>query len=97
MPCSNFSTSLELWAGALCWRQTYAEEDFGVEFLSKYGLAELAGPSGPVESGRLRCGFLLLGPDVEYPKHSHEAEEVYIPLSPGTLWASGDDHWTLRH
>jgi hypothetical protein len=88
--------SLEACAPAMCWRQTYSREDFGAEFLSKYGLTELAGPRGPMESRQLRCGFLLLGPDVEYPEHRHEPEEVYIPLTPGTLWASGDESWRLR-
>jgi hypothetical protein len=45
---------------------------------------------------RLRRGFLGLGPDVEYAKHSHEAEEVYIALICGTLRASGDKNWTIQ-
>lgn len=82
----------------LCWGQTYSAEDFGETFLNKYGWAELIGLRGPIVSEEIACGFLLLGPDVLYPKHSHEAEEVYIPLSSDqdVFWTQGDDAWVSK-
>ncbi|MBC8440560.1 MAG: transcriptional regulator [Deltaproteobacteria bacterium] len=82
----------------LYWGQTYSAEDFGETFLNKYGWAELIGLRGPIVSEKIACGFLLLGPDVLYPKHSHEAEEVYIPLSSDqdVFWVKGDDAWVSR-
>ena len=82
----------------LCWGQTYSAEDFGQAFLNKYGWAELIGLRGPIASENIACGFLLLGPDVLYTKHSHEAEELYIPLSSDqdVLWVQDDDAWTSR-
>ena len=38
-------------------------------------------------------GFLLLGPEVEYPLHTHEAEEIYIPLAGTALWQRGQDDY----
>lgn len=80
----------------LSWGQTYSKENFGVIFLKKYGWTELIGLRGPIDSKNIACGFLLLGPDIEYPKHSHEAEEIYIPLSSQALWVQGDDDWVSR-
>ena len=44
----------------------------------------------------MACGVLMLGPQVEYPRHRHEAEEVYIPLTGQTLWLQGNQEWTLH-
>ncbi|MBW2249580.1 MAG: hypothetical protein JRF60_02855 [Deltaproteobacteria bacterium] len=67
-----------------------------INSLKKYGWTELIGLRGPIDSKNIACGFLLLGPDIEYPKHSHEADEIYIPLSSETLWMQGDDPWVSR-
>ncbi len=80
----------------LAWKQTYSTGDFGAAFLKKYGWTELIGRRGPVDSKDIACGFLMLGPDIEYPMHSHEAEEVYVPMDSQTLWMQGDDPWVLR-
>ncbi len=80
----------------LCWGQTYTAEDFGAVFLKKYGWTELIGLRGPIDSKDIACGFLLLGPDIEYPKHSHESEEIYVPLSSQALWVQGNDNWVSR-
>jgi hypothetical protein len=64
--------------------------------LEKYGWAELIGLRGPVPSTEIACGFLLLGPHIEYPEHSHEAEEVNIPLNAPTFWMRGHDEWVSR-
>jgi hypothetical protein len=47
-------------------------------------------------SERVACGVLLLGPDTEYPDHSHEAEELYLPLAGHAFWRSGPSDWRLR-
>ena len=80
----------------LKWGQTYSAQDFGAGFLKKYGWSELIGLRGPISSDRIACGILFLGPQVEYPRHSHEAEEVYVPLTGQTLWQCGDEDWTYR-
>jgi len=80
----------------LSWRQTYSTQDFGAVFLKKYGWTELIGLRGPIDSKNIACGFLLLGPDIEYPMHSHEAEEIYVPLSSRVLWMQGNGHWVSR-
>lgn len=83
-------------ADQLAWRQTYAASDFGAEFLRRYGWTELIGLRGPIASEAIACGFLLLGPGIDYPAHAHEAEELYLPLSGTALWRRGDEPWQLR-
>ena len=83
-------------ADQIAWGQTYSTEDFGSGFLEKYGWTELIGLRGPIASERIACGFLMLGPEVEYPLHSHEAEEIYIPLTEPTFWLKGDEDWESR-
>ena len=80
-------------ASELAWRQTYTADDFGAAFLQRYGFAELIGTRGPVASGRLACGFLLLGPDILYPVHRHEAEEIYVTMGGTAEWRTEADRW----
>lgn len=80
----------------LNWGQTYSEADFGRDFLDNYGWLELFGTRGHFASESVACGFLVLGPDTHYPDHHHVAEEVYIPLTGGTLWRKGDSAFEPR-
>lgn len=74
-------------ANELHWAQTYSIADFGSDFLQRYGWVELFGTRGHFASEEMAGGFLLLGPGVHYPDHHHEAEEIYIPLTDGSLWS----------
>lgn len=77
----------------LAWGQTYTTKDFGAHFLTRYGWTELMGLRGPIANTEMACGFLLLGPDIEYPPHSHEAEEIYLPLTANSLWLRNQADW----
>jgi Dimethlysulfonioproprionate lyase len=83
-------------APSLAWRQTYTSADLDTAFLDNYGWSEILGANGPWESERLACGFLILGPSTLYPRHRHEAEEVYLPLSGTAAWQQGDEIWRER-
>jgi quercetin dioxygenase-like cupin family protein len=83
-------------APTMRWRQTYKQPDVSAAFLQNYGWAEIAGLTGPLPSSHLACGFLLLGPSTEYPRHRHEAQEVYVPLSGTASWQQGDGIWRER-
>ena len=77
-------------APVLRWQQTYGAGDFGASFLQGYGWSEFAGLRGPVPSDCLAIGVLLLGPQITYPSHAHDAAEIYVPLSGTALWQRGD-------
>jgi len=83
-------------APSLAWRQTYTEKDLDSVFLENYGWSEILGGNGPLASRRIACGFLILGPSTHYPRHRHEAEEVYLPLSGTAAWQQGDAVWRQR-
>ncbi|CAM5650980.1 hypothetical protein MAUB1S_11284 [Mycolicibacterium aubagnense] len=80
----------------LRWGQTYTQEDFGRDFLDNYGWVELFGTRGHFANEKVTGGFLILGPEVVYPDHHHEAEEIYIPLTDGTGWRKGEGAFQLR-
>jgi hypothetical protein len=80
-------------APSMAWRRTYTEADVGAAFLQNYGWSEIVGTSGPLASERVACGFLVLGPRTHYPRHQHEAEEIYIPLVGTASWQQGDGGW----
>jgi len=83
-------------AASMAWRQTYTTDEVSAEFLQNYGWSEIVGLSGPLASERIACGFLLLGPETHYPRHRHEAQEIYIPLAGIALWQQGDGKWRAR-
>jgi hypothetical protein len=83
-------------ADFLEWRQTYVAADFGPNFLERYGWTELIGLRGPIASQKVACGFLMLGPEIEYPAHAHEAEELYLPLAGEALWMRGENGFVAR-
>ena len=80
----------------LHWGQTYTADDFGQAFIDNYGWLELVGTRGHFADENVACGFLVLGPNLHYPDHHHEAEEFYIPLTGGALWRKGDGDFALR-
>jgi hypothetical protein len=81
-------------APRLHWRQTYGAAEVPAGFLDRYGYTELVGLSGPEPSTRLACGVLVLGPETFYPRHHHEAEEIWVPLVGTAAWQRGDRTWT---
>jgi hypothetical protein len=83
-------------ATSLAWRQTYTTAEVTDEFLRNYGWTEILGSAAPRAAARIACGFLLLGPATLYPRHRHEAEEIYVPLSGTARWQQGDAIWRER-
>ncbi len=81
---------------AFRWGQTYTQADFGEDFIENYGWMELFGTRGHFVNDRIAGGFLILGPRLHYPDHHHLAEEIYIPLTGGTLWRKGEGAFAER-
>jgi hypothetical protein len=52
----------------------------------------IVGPRGLEDRSDLSIGASLLGPQVRYPDHNHDPEEVYLLLSPGRF-QHGDSDW----
>jgi len=80
----------------LRWGQTYTAADFGQHFVDNYGWLEVFGTRGHFENDAMAGGLLVLGPNIVYPDHHHEAEEIYIPLTGGTEWRKGEGEFVIR-
>ena len=67
----------------LHWEQSYKKEDGVVPdaMLEGYAFAEIIGKRGPFVSESIRAGIGVWGPDIVYPRHQHQAEEVYVVLA----------------
>ena len=67
----------------LRWEQSYRKGEGLVPdaMLDGYGFAEIIGQRGPFISERIRAGIGIWGPHIDYPRHQHEAEEIYVVLS----------------
>lgn len=76
----------------LRWEQSYRREDGLVPqaMLDGYGFAEIIGQRGPFISERIRAGIGIWGPAIDYPRHRHRAEEVYILLAGSAEFVLGD-------
>ena len=73
-------------ADKLHWLQSYTAEDFGQAFVDNYGHVELFGTRGHFANDRFAGGVVIFGPGQHYPNHWHVAEEIYFPLTGGSLW-----------
>lgn len=82
-------------APSMAWRQTYSAKEVDGVFLDNYGWSEVVGTSASAGGALIACGVLVLGPSTHYPRHRHEAEEIYLPLCGTAAWQQGSAAW--RH
>lgn len=84
-------------ASVLPWRQTVGYLDvLSRDYLDNYGYVQLLGPNAIVEHADVRVGIGLWGPNLHYPAHQHEAEELYHVLAgePSFIDADGESRVT---
>jgi quercetin dioxygenase-like cupin family protein len=93
---ADFVTTLCAEAGSLAWRRTYTIDEAGEPFMQNYGWAELSRSAPAPGVAQISCGVLVLGPNTFYPRHRHEAEEIYLPLAGHAEWQQGDGAWRRR-
>lgn len=82
-------------AGQLAWRVS-AGGKHNVEIRSKVAVVELLGPDGMISSDQCRFGLLLQHPNLCYPAHRHEAEELYLVLSGRAAWTTDGNDPIMR-
>ena len=84
--------------GAFKWEQSYtlADQVVGEDMLSGYGFVELIGKYGPFVSNSIRCGIGVWGPNIDYPIHKHQAEEIYLIMSGSAMFKVGERPETLK-
>ena len=78
------------------WRTTYTADQLGTDFINRYGYIELYGPEGHYNSRQSRAFIGYWGNHLNYPLHSHEAEEIYYIVAGEALFGVDDHALQLR-
>ena len=78
------------------WRTTYTADQLGTDFINRYGYIELYGPEGHYNSQQSRAFIGYWGNHLNYPLHSHEAEEIYYIVAGEALFGVDDHALQLR-
>ena len=70
----------------------------GVPYIFKggYAFAEIVGDMGLKFSNRIRLGFFLQKPNLNYPLHAHDAKELYFILSGTADWQIEDKKFKAK-
>ncbi|MGA0310185.1 MAG: dimethylsulfonioproprionate lyase family protein [Candidatus Puniceispirillaceae bacterium] len=63
------------------WQFAYREDELDEGVFDHYGFFELIGPTGHFTSKQLNAYIGYWGPELFYPAHYHEAEELYFVIS----------------
>ena len=70
------------------WQQTYTEAQVGRAYLDRYGWFNLISPDGPFTDPHWRISFGYWGRGLEYPRHWHAPEELYVVVAGSALFTS---------
>jgi hypothetical protein len=89
-PCQNIVNSIIGLAGALPWYQRPVANN--PEFMAGHVNAQIIGPDGLEVRHDLIVGVTLMRPNIDYPDHQHEPEELYLVLSEGN-WRQKNIPW----
>ncbi len=95
-PAASVAAAARPFAAGLGWRHPYRIDDRLPGFSQSYAHANIVGDPGPVPSGDMFCGFILMAPQTFYPTHNHTAVELYLVLGGAAEWRRGDEPWVLR-
>jgi len=77
-------------------RTEHYRENLGDDYMENYCYTNILGYEGLVEHDRVIATFFIIGPGRHYPRHHHEAEEIYFPFGGDTLWSQDDETPRLR-
>ena len=81
--------AIEPW---LRWIQTeHYRGSLGDEYMDNYCYTNILGFDALIPHDRVVAAFFIIGPGRHYPRHHHEAEEIYFPFGGDTLWGQNDE------
>ena len=91
-PMADLAAAFERLEPCLRWIRTeHYRERLGDEYMANYGYTNLLGYDALIPHERVIVALFIIGPGRHYPRHHHEAEEVYFPFGGDTLWGQGDE------
>ena len=88
--CQNMVSSVIDLADDLPWYQRPVANN--PSFMESHVNAQIIGPEGLEVRQDLIVGVTLMRPDIDYPDHQHEPEEIYLVLSEGN-WRQDNIPW----
>ncbi len=95
-PAATVAAAARPFAASLGWRHWYRVDDKLPDFSRNFAHAEIVGPTAPVLSRDMRCGFILMAPHTLYPSHAHSAVELYLVFGGTAEWQRGAEPWLRR-
>ncbi len=91
-PMGELAVAFEQFEPYMCWNQSeHYRTKLGDDYMANYGYANVLGYHALIPHDRVVVAFLLIGPHRHYPRHHHEAEEIYFSFGGDTLWGQADE------
>ncbi|MGO1118373.1 dimethylsulfonioproprionate lyase family protein [Rhodovibrionaceae bacterium A322] len=92
-PIPSLASALADLERSLTWTRRTAPSgqpsDNDDRFYDGHANAIIVGDGGLEERQDVTIGVSLVAPGIDYPRHRHPPEEIYIVLSPGEWWQEG--------
>lgn len=96
-PMADLAIAFERFEPYVRWIRTeHYREKLGNEYMENYGYTNLFGYDALIPHERIIATFFIIGPGRHYPRHHHEAEEIYFPFGGDTLWSQADEKPRVR-
>ena len=94
-PISKLTNALIKIEPKLKWYRRPEAKNFSESFFDGHANAVIVGDGGFEVRHDVRIGMSLVAPNIDYPRHRHPPEELYIVLAPGS-WMQNDKNMTLK-
>ncbi len=95
-PIYELTNALENIEKNFKWHQKPEAEKLSKEFFNGHANAVIVGKGGLEIRQDVRIGVSLVAPRIDYPRHHHPPEELYIALAPGK-WMQDDKELILQN
>jgi len=76
--------------------QVLSQDIAPVDLMTGLTYCQIVGPQGLIRDNRLKMGCYFQIPELFYPSHTHNAEEVYFVLSGTALWQKDNAEFTAQ-
>lgn len=91
-PMADLAIAFEQFEPYMRWiRSEHYREKLGDEYMENYCYTNAFGFDALIPHDRIVAAFFIIGPGQHYPRHIHEAEEIYFPFGGDTLWSQADE------
>ncbi len=91
-PMADLACAFAAFEPRMRWIRTeHYRESLGDDYMDNYCYTNLLGYDALIPHERVIVAFFIIGPGRHYPRHHHEAEEIYFPFGGDTLWSQNDE------